>query len=192
MPTESLPGVYVGKFPCDGCDEIEVTLWLRRDERFILRQDYAATDTRAALRGFSLGRWQPAEEGHAIELAGKGPLRIFARSDEDTLDMRTASPLQHRLVRDGSQAFIEDSIRMQGNIRVAADGGIFTECLTGLSVPVSKGADYRRFRHQLRSASVSGGIVPVELIGRFVWADDGSPKILSIEEFVTIETDREC
>lgn len=192
MPTATLPGVYTGEFPCDGCDGINTTLWLRADERFIFRQQYAAIAERDAMDVFSLGRWQAVENGYAIELSGKGPVRTFDRTGADTLALRTASTLPHDLLRDSSQTVLAEPMRMQGSMRLVADGAVFTECLTGLSAPVSKSADYRRFRHQLRSADRSGQEVPVELIGRFAWANDGRPQEFLVVQFITIKSDEEC
>jgi hypothetical protein len=36
----SLPGVYVGEFPCSNCAAIAATLWLRPDNGFFLRQEF--------------------------------------------------------------------------------------------------------------------------------------------------------
>jgi hypothetical protein len=192
MPTATLPGVYAGEFPCDGCAGIDATLWLRADGRFIFRQQYAATAERDTMDVFSLGRWHAAENDYAIELRGKGPVRTFERSGGDTLTLRTVSTLPHELLRDTSQAVLAEPMRMHGRMRLTADGAAFTECLTGLSAPVSNSADYRRFRHQLRSANRSGQEVPVELIGRFAWADDDSPQEFFIVQFVTIKPDEDC
>jgi len=37
LPEASLPGVYAGVFPCDGCPGIAATLWLRTDGRFFFQ-----------------------------------------------------------------------------------------------------------------------------------------------------------
>jgi len=189
---ESIPGVYAGVFPCDGCEGIEATLWLRTDGTFFLGQRYAATVDRDVMDVFSLGKWQAIAAGHEIELTGKGPVRTLARSSDDILDLQTGSSLPHQLLRNESLTGIDDPIRMEGNVRLGSNGAVFTECLTGLAAPVSESGDYRRFLHQLRGAGTSDRTVPVELTGRFSWANDGGPQAFIINRFETIKPDRDC
>lgn len=192
MPTASLPGIYSGRFPCDGCAGIAVALWLRNDRVYFFHQQYAATDERAAMEVVSLGRWQPAEDGYAVRLVGKGPTRTLTRAGDTVLNMRTGSPLPHQLVRDPALSQLDVAVRMQGRMRLRDSVAVFTECQSGLSATVSTSGDYRRFRHQLRGMDAKGGDVPVELTGRFDWAADGSPQQLTISQFVSIQPEQEC
>jgi hypothetical protein len=84
------------------------------------------------------------------------------------------------------------TIRMSGMMRMLGDSASFTECSTGYVVPVRKGGDFARFRHQFRSATRRGEPAFVELEGRFSWSGDGTLKSLTIERFVTVKTNRAC
>jgi hypothetical protein len=188
----SLPGVYAGVFPCDGCPGITATLWLRADSRFFFRQRYPEDDSREAMDTYNLGRWSSITEGRTIELRGAGPRRTFTRMDLDTLLMQTDSDLEHRLTRDPTKNGISATIRMVGMMRMRGDSASFTECLTGLVAPVSKGGDFGRFQHQYRSAGRRNEPVFVELEGRFSWSGDGAMKSLTIERFVTVKAGEAC
>ena len=47
LPVGSIPGVYSGVFPCDGCEGIATTLWLRADGTYFFEQRYAAAADRS-------------------------------------------------------------------------------------------------------------------------------------------------
>ncbi|MGI9237169.1 MAG: copper resistance protein NlpE N-terminal domain-containing protein [Woeseiaceae bacterium] len=191
-PEATLPGVYSGVFPCEGCPGIATTVWLRADKRFFLRQQYPADSTREAVDAYSLGRWSTIGEDRAIVLAGSGPTRSFMRVDRDTLLMRTDSDLEHRLARDAVSPNFSETIGIAGMIRMREGNASFTECWTGFALHVNKGGDYARFRHQYRSAGGRSKSVYVELDGRFSWSDDGAPKSLTIERFITVRANKTC
>jgi hypothetical protein len=188
----SLPGVYAGVFPCDGCSGITATLWLRNDGRFFFRQRYPADNAREAMDAYNLGRWSLIANGRVIELRGAGPRRSFMRMDRDTLLMQTDSDLEHRLTRDATEPDFSATIRMAGMMRMSGDNASFSECLTGLVAPVNRGGDFARFRHQYRSAGGRIGPTYVELEGRFSWSGDGALKSLTIERFVTVKANGSC
>ena len=192
QPRASLPGVYEGVFPCEGCPGIASTLWLRSDGRFFFRQKYAADNTGEAIDAFSLGRWSSITDDRAIELSGLGPRRVFIRMDRDTLIMQTDSDLKHRLTRDPAAPEFTATIRLAGTMRKVGVGASFTECLTGLVAPVSKSGDFARFWHQYRATGRSTEPTYVELEGRFSWSDDGTPKALTIERFITVKAKGAC
>jgi hypothetical protein len=188
----SLPGVYAGVFPCDGCPGIETTLWLRSDSRFFFRQHYPADESREASNAYSLGRWSALVDEDAIELVGEGPRRVFTRTDADTLDMRTGSTLEHRLTRKPTTTDFTETVRLTGVMQMQGNGPSFSECLTGYLVPVSQRGDFSRFRHQYRSAVGRGKPAFVEFDGRFSWSDEHALQSLTIERFVTIKVNGSC
>lgn len=188
----SLPGVYSGVFPCEGCPGIPTTLWLRPDGRFFIEQRYPDTDTRAAFTSHGLGRWSWNSTAQLAVLKGSGPDRSFARPDVDTVDMQTDSDLEHRLSRERVPHEFSAVIRMTGIARMRGREASFTECLTGFAAPVTASGDFARFAHQYRSAGAPGTPVPVELDGRFTWTEDGELKALTIERFVTVKDDAGC
>jgi hypothetical protein len=192
LPEATLPGVYTGVFPCAGCPGISSTLWLRSDRGYFFRQQYAADDAREAMDAYSLGRWRVVADDRMIELRGAGPRRTFTRLDRDTLIMWTNSDLEHRLTRDPTAPEFSATVRLMGMMRVLGDSVSFTECLTGLEAPVSKGGDFAAFRHQYRSAGRSSEPTVVELEGRFSWSGDGTPKLLTIERFITVKANGAC
>lgn len=188
----SLPGVYTGTFPCDGCPGIQTTLWLRSDGRFFIRQTFPGDDGGEAMNAYNLGRWSWIAGDDVLVLNGAGPARTFARPDFDTLLMRTHSDIEHRLSRDPGSPDFSSTINMAGMMSMHGGSTSFAECLTGFAAPVKQGAEFDRFLHQYRSAGGRGKSVYVELEGRFIWADDGALKLISIERFITIKTGRSC
>lgn len=192
LPVASLPGVYSGVFPCDGCPGIATTLWLRADGTFFFEQRYAAAEDREALIVNNLGRWRSMHDPHVVELTGEGPMRKFTRLDQDVLDMWTDSDLEHRLARDRVASEFSGVIRMSGTMRMQGGRAFFAECLAGIRAPVNKGGDFGRFWHQYRSVAGRGAPTHVELEGRFLWADDGAPESLTIERFVTVREQSGC
>ena len=192
LPATSLPGVYSGVFPCEGCPGIPTTLWLRSDGRFFIEQRYPAVEGRKAMNTHSLGRWNWADVERIMLLNGSGPMRRFVRQDADTLIMQTSSNLVHRLIRDPAAPEFSATISMVGKAHMRGGNAWFTECSTGFEVPVNKTGDFGGFRHQYRSAAGRGEAVVVELEGRFSWAPDGAPRALTIDRFVTVKAGGAC
>ena len=188
----SLPGVFAGEFPCDGCPGIPTTLWLRADGRFFLQQGYPGGDSQDVVDTYSLGRWELVGDDRAIVLTGEGPERTFVRVDRDVLVMRTDSELEHRVSRDPGSPEFSAVVRMAGIMRLRGDSALFTECLTGYEARVSKGGDYARFRRQFRSVVARGKPAYVELEGRFAWADDDTLTALILVQFLTVKPDEAC
>ena len=192
LPPGSLPGVYSGMFPCEGCAGIPTTLWLRSDGRFFFLQGYPADAGSEVDDVYSLGRWIWNTDTDAVELRGAGPLRVFSRPGSDVLIMRTASDLEHRLVRDPAAPEFSRTTRLSGMTQILGNGASFRECQTGLEAPVGKGGDFSRFWHQVRSVGRLSEPVYVELEGRFTWARDGAPKSVTIQRFITVRADAAC
>lgn len=188
----SLPGVYAGVFPCDGCPGMPTTLWLRADGRFFIRQTYPETDGREASNAYNLGRWRWVAGDRVLLLEGAGPRRTFTRPDRDMLDMRTDSDLEHRLARDTATPDFSATIRMTGMMRKRGNSAMFTECLTGLVAPVNTGREFTRFLHQYQSVGARDEPTYVELEGRFIWSDDGAPNSLTIDRFITVKASGAC
>lgn len=192
VPDASLPGVYSGTFPCDGCPGIPTRLWLRADGRFFFEQTYPANDERAAMTVYSLGLWSRSVGDRMIELGDSGPRRSFTPTDAGTLLMQTDSNLEHRLTRDPAAPAFTASIRMGGMVQLSDGRASFAECRTGLVAPISKGRELTRLLHQYRSTSARGVPAFVEIEGRFSWSADGSVYSVTIERFVTVKPGRAC
>ena len=188
----SLPGTYTGAFPCEGCDAIPTTLWLRADGRFFWRQHYPANDDAEAMNAYGLGLWEWSGDERLVVLRGSGPTRKFERDGRDELLMRTDSDLQHRLSRNTAAGGFTDSLRMSGMVQFHGDVLSFTECLTGLKAAVARSGEYGRLLHQYRSVSARGKPVYAEFDGRFSWHADESAKSVAIERFVTVRKNVAC
>lgn len=192
IPLATLPGVYAGTFPCDGCPGIGTTLWLQSDGRFFLRQSYPENNERDAFNAFNLGLWRWDNDKQYLVLTGAGPVRTFTRPEADSLLMQVGSEAEHRLRRDPAAPNFVSRAPLAGTMRVQDKSASFTECLTGISVPVDRGGDYRRFILQYRSKAQRGVPAYVELEGRFSWTAEGEPKSLIIDRFVSIKPDGGC
>jgi hypothetical protein len=194
VPPATLPGVWAGVFPCDNCPGIDIGLWLRADGRFFVEQHYPAMNEGVGVptAAHALGRWLWNAEERILVLDGEGPDRIFEHPDAETLIMRTASPLEHRLGRNATSPPFAATIRLSGRAWRQGDAYVFNECLTGFELPLETAGDYTRFEHQYRSVVPRGEPAPVELEGRFTWAADGTPASVHIERFVTIRDEDGC
>ncbi|NIV18260.1 MAG: hypothetical protein GWN47_07550 [Woeseiaceae bacterium] len=192
IPLSSLPGVYAGMFPCDGCPGIPTTVWLKSDGRFFMRQSYPEDVERDALDAFNLGRWVWDAERQLLNLSGEGPIRTFTRPDADSLLMRSGSELEHRLIRDLAAPSFLSRVPMAGTMQVRDGDAAFTECLTEITVPVERGGDYRRFILQYRSKVKRGAPAYVKLEGRFSWTADDTPRSVIIDRFISIKPGGAC
>ncbi len=193
LPPATLPGVWTGVFPCDNCPGIDTSLWLRADGRFFIEQHYLATDEEGVPTiAHGLGRWLWYAEEQFVVLDGKGPDRIFEQPDVDTLIMRTASSLEHRLQRNTASPPFVATVRLVGTARRQGDVYLLEECLTGFELPLETTGDFSRFRHQYRSVTPRGEAAPVEFEGRFTWAADGTPQSVRIVRFITIRNEGSC
>ena len=188
----TLPGVYAGTFPCGNCPGIDTTLWLRRDGRFFISQQYLQEDGSHAMTAHGLGRWQWEPDAGELVLDGKGPLRRYVRAGDDALQMVVDSALEHRLARDAAAPRTPAAMPLAGTIRLAEGGATFTECLTGYAVPVARTGEYSRFAHRYRGAGLRGRPAFVEFEGRFAWQDDGPPVGVVIDQFITVKGQGGC
>jgi copper homeostasis protein (lipoprotein) len=189
----SLAGVYSGVFPCENCEGIGVTLWLRPDGRFFIEQRYPEGDGQAAFDAYNLGRWDWSRRDRLISLRGAGPVRVYSNENRNgTLFLQTASRLEHRLEREAGFREFTATIPLSGMVGRRDGRTVFSECATGFVAPLATGGDYRRFRHQYRSVEGSGSPVYVEFDGHFAWSADGAPAEVTIDRFATVRADGGC
>jgi hypothetical protein len=201
MPA-SLAGVYTGEFPCSNCAAIDATLWLRPDGRFFLRQrledDAASTESTKAPQGpsttYSLGRWQWDEVEAQAVLHGPGPERRLSVRDEDQLQLRVASPIEHVLARDAAAPHFYDRITLDGESAVTENGATFTECLTGLTLAVADAGAYRELRRQHRRMNARGRVALTTIEGHLVTTVDNATtsERLVVDRFITIKPGTGC
>ena len=185
-PPPPAPGLWQGSFPCADCPGIDVTLWLRPDGAFFLRQQYLADDG-ADERYYGLGRWTWDEDEAVLRLRGGGPERVFERPAAGRLAMRVASDLPHRLGRRGDLVPFTDSVILEGEY--AGEARRFRECRSGLAWPVVRRGEYRRLVHQYGRVP-RGEQALLKIRGRLETTADG--EALLIEELVQLQPGRGC
>ena len=201
MPA-TLAGVYAGRLPCSNCAAIEATLWLRPDGRFFIRQrleddaEGTATTTKAQQgpsTTYGLGRWQWDEVDAEAVLRGAGPDRRLKVRDENHLVLRVASPAEHVLARDVTEPRFEDRVTLDGESAVSENGATFTECLTGLTLPVADAGAYRELRRQHRRMNPRGKVALTTIEGHLLTPGEGSTsERLVVDRFVTIKPGQGC
>lgn len=199
MPA-ALPGVYAGTFPCSNCAAIEATLWLRPDGAFVLRQhlvDDAATAGSAAgapSTTYGLGRWSWDEIAAEAVLRGRGPERRVVVRDDERLELRVASPIEHLLVRDAAAPRFGDRLVLDGESAVTERGASFKECVTGLTFPVADAGAYRELRRQHRRMNPRGKVALTTVEGHIVAAGEGpaASERLVVDRFIAIKPGMGC
>src|SRR6056297_430305 len=181
-------GLWQGTFPCADCPGIEVSLWLRPDGAFFLRQQYLA-ESGDAERYYGIGRWAWDEDEALLRLRSGGPERVFARPQAGLLAMRLASDLPHRLALQGDPVPFTDTVDLEGEYVAASGTRRFRECRSGLTWPVERQGDYRRLEHQYgRVPRAEQALVKVR--GHLRPAENG--ETLVIEELVQLQPGRGC
>jgi hypothetical protein len=174
-------------------------LWLRPDGRFFLRQklvdDSAAASAPAVPSTmYALGRWEWDDVAAQAVLRGAGPERRLSVRDENRLELRVPSPVEHLLVRDAASPAFEDRVTLDGESAVSESGATFIECLTGLSLTVADAGAYRELRRQHRRMNARGKVALTTVEGHLISVSDGSTtrEQLVVDRFVTIKPGRGC
>lgn len=137
------PASYEGVLPCADCDGIRTFLHLRADRVFVLEQDWLeqGEPTRSLV---ALGRWSVRADGQGLVLAG-GPLltRQFRIESHERLRMldrlgeSLAAGDDYDLVQVATRDPLYASMALRGTyVHVGGDGS-FTECQSGLQVPLA-------------------------------------------------------
>lgn len=185
------PGLYEGTFPCADCPGIEVTLWLRPDGAFFLRQHYLADGGNGgeAERYYALGRWDWDAADAELRLQGAGPVRVFDRPEPGVLAMRVASDLPHRLVRGSDLVPFTDTLTLEGEYQEASGERRFRECLSGLSWSIAPGGDYRRLLHQY--GRVPRGEHALARVRGHLKPTEGGTRLV-VEELIQLQPGRRC
>lgn len=195
MP-DGLPGVYAGEFPCSNCAAIAATLWLRDDQRFVLRQAYLDESRSASDKSYALGRWEWDELAAEIVLRGRGPERRIAASRAGRLELKTASPIPHLLDRDPAASPFTDRIRLEGDSRMLDKGAhaVFTECTMGLELPVADTGAFKELRRQHRNLNGRGkpALTTVEAHLDTVSDDTGTREVLVLDRVLGLKPGVEC
>lgn len=182
MPNQ-LPALYSGVLPCADCPGIRYSLDLRADSVYFLSMKYL--DTEPLVVRYEIGQWTISDD-NVLVLHGPGDKPDqFAVQDADTLrklDM-AGQPLPTQfnvsLRRRQDYAPIEPRLTMRGMYQHTADGATFSECLTGLTLPVADESDGAALQEMyLKTRKEPGQSVLASLDGQLVRraTSDGSPR----------------
>jgi hypothetical protein len=199
----TLAGVYAGELPCSNCPAIEATLWLRPDGTFFFRQRLAAaadgTDSGAASAAqptttYGMGRWSWDELAAQAVLRGAGPERRLTVRDEQHVQLRVPSPVEHVLARDAAAPPFTDRVTLDGESSVQENGATFVECLTGLKLAVADAGAYRELRRQHRRMNPRGKIALTTIEGHLVTTktESTTSERLVVDRFVTMKPGQGC
>lgn len=145
-----LAGVYAASFPCSNCKEIAATLWLRADERFFLRQSYLGDSGTVDDASYAFGLWSWDEHAAEIVLRGRGPDRRLKRLDSDALESLGNAAAKITFKRDPSAPPFSDKLVFDGESEVSDQGATFTQCITGLELPIADAGALKELRRQHR------------------------------------------
>jgi copper homeostasis protein (lipoprotein) len=198
----SLPASFVGDLPCADCPGIRYQLDLFTDGAFFLRMTYLGRGDDA--RYDDIGRWAVSSEGRTLVLHGgrEAPM-MFAIQDHDRLrklDVEgrpIASKLNYDLVRSAEAQPIEPRLAMRGMYRYMADAGLFTECLTGRTLPVAQVGDNAALESAYaKTRRHAGEELLVNLEGRIAprpkMEGEGTQPSLVVDRFIGVWPDETC
>jgi len=198
------PATYSGVLSCRDCPESRLTLSLRPDGIFFLRQVVPAAASRPAEIQRDLGRWQTAEGGRVLVLWGgrEAPWR-FAVQDARTLRLLHergggSDPRgRYTIIRSLSVDPFPDPFRLRGMYTYLADAGVITECLTGRRFPAAPEAGNAALERAYSGAHPSPGaplLVSVE--GRFARRPrvdgPGTQEAVVVERFLDVRPGERC
>jgi hypothetical protein len=189
-----LPGVYAGEFPCSNCQSIAATLWIRDDGRFFWRQSYVGVVNAPDDKTYSFGLWSWDEQAGEVVLQGRGPARRLLPLDEDRLELRTASAVEHVLQRDPSSPPFRDSAPLEGESTIVGNGATFTQCVTGLEWPVAATAALKDLRRQHRVQNATHKIALTTVEGHLTTVTEGEAtrEVLVIDKVVALKSGTGC
>ena len=202
LRTNALDAAYSALFGTDWYAAIEATLWLRSDRRFVLRQRFVddttnapeGSKTQALSATYGLGRWSWDEIAAEIVLRGAGPDRRLSVRDEQHLELRVTSPIEHVLVRDAKEPRFADRVRLDGESAVTEGGATFKECLTGLTFRVGNAGAYGELRRQHQRMNPRGKVALTTVEGHLVTVTNKSTtsERLVVDAFVAIKPGTGC
>lgn len=139
-----LPASFAGQIPCADCPGIIDRIDLFPDHTFFQSLTYEDRD----FTYYDIGLWHLHGESAVLALAGEGERPALLRVvDSNTVRLLDAegreikSGLNYTLKRTPHFERIEPRLKLSGMYRYMADAGLFTECRTGLRLPVAQEAD---------------------------------------------------
>ena len=185
-----LAGVYAASLPCSNCKEIAATLWLRADERFFLRQRYVGDEGAADDASYAFGLWSWDEHAAEIVLRGHGPDRRLKRLDSDRLEWLGNAASKTTLQRDPSAPAFADNVVFDGESEVSDHSAMFTQCITGLELPIADAGALKELRRQHRVLNPAHKIAFTTVDAHIV--DSGSGEQLVIDKVIKLKPGAGC
>jgi len=144
-----LPATFAGDLPCADCSGQRLTLTLRPGGIFLLRQAYVGVAAGKDEHFYELGRWVISQDRTRLILqSGPEAPRQFAITDAGRLSLLGTdgqvirSQLNYDLTRSERVDLIDDTMPLRGMFSYLADTASFTECRTGMRVPVAQEEGY--------------------------------------------------
>jgi copper homeostasis protein (lipoprotein) len=196
-----LPATFTGNLQCAGCEPLRYHLDLFADGLYFLRTSYVDQSP----DGFDeIGRWTIGADGRTLELRGphESPA-LFEIRDAATLHRldRAGKPIESQLNAELKRqvAFepVEPALRMRGLYSYMVDSGWFTECITGMRVPVAKEADNAALEAAYINARPAPGAVLLATVDgrialRMPMEGPGPRPTLVVDRFLSIAVEPDC
>ncbi len=188
-----LPALYTDTVPCPDCDGMVHQLDLRPDSIFILRTSFLGR-TSAGGPGFDeIGRWSRTSATGAITLRHRDVTVGFIPLPDGTLRQvgrPDSAGAARELRRAASYSRIDPKLQLRGSYRETAEGGMVTECTTGMTMRVVGGGDTAALRAAYAKAR-AGAEAPVlvDLEGRIT---SGAAPTLIVDRFVSALPGMSC
>lgn len=164
----ALPATFSGTLPCADCPGIDYHLNLLPERAFFLRMNYR---DRPGGPYDDMGRWLiSSDEEHLMLQGGRDAPLWFSIESSEALRLlssageRIESSLNYSLRRQSAFSAFEPVMNLRGMYRYFADAGRFTECLTGLDMPVAAEAENRALEAAYSAASSNPGEASLVLV----------------------------
>src|SRR5262249_47475861 len=193
------PATFTGDLQCTGCEPLRYRLDLLADGVYFLRTSYVSEMP----DGFDdIGRWSVRADGPRLELRGlHEPSALFEIRDVATLRRldQAGKPVEWKAELKRQAVFepVEPALRMRGLYTYMADSGWFTECITGMRLPVAKEADNAALETAFLNARPAPGAALLATVdGRIAQRQPmegpGPRPTLVPDRFVSIAAEPDC
>jgi uncharacterized lipoprotein YbaY/heat shock protein HslJ len=203
-PTVTAPATYSGVVGCRECAGARLTLTLRIDGIFFLREARPGKAGDPGEIRRELGRWRVADGGRSLVLsAGAEAPRRFAVVDAQTLRMlnspeRAIEPQgQYDILLTRDVDLFPEAFRLRGMYFSMPAARFLTECLTGRRFPVAPEADNAALEGAYAGARPGPGqplLVSIE--GRFARRPRtdgrGTQEVIVVDRFVDARPGERC
>ncbi len=197
-----LPATFSGEIPCSDCLGVDIALNLRPDSIYQLRKTYRNKGGSQKVDS-QLGKWRLAEDGKFIILGKKkGSLKSYTLISADQLkfigieSVDDSSQIAYDLFRQQELDPFPDSVKLRGKLGYSTKETLFTECKSGVSFPVTGGAELRRMvQNYLNIPHAYAEPLLVSIRGQLqtpnTMSSEGTEQIM-VEQFTRFYPDRDC